>query len=139
MEKIPHKKAWIQCFLLTVFFFAGVSQQIQAQAKNVTGNVKDESGQVLPGTSILVIGTSIGTMTDFDGNYEVRVTEEGKRISFSSMGYVTQEVPYTGQETINIVLKEDRSQLDEVIVVGYGTQKAQDVTGAIAKVKVEEI
>jgi TonB-linked SusC/RagA family outer membrane protein len=139
MKRNPFTKTSIHCFLLIVFFFVIGVSQTSAQSKNVTGNVKDDTGELLPGASILVVGTTLGTMTDFDGNFEVRVTEKGKAISISSLGYITQEIPYTGQDVINVMLKSDRSQLEEVVVVGYGTQKAKDVTGAISKIKAKDI
>ncbi|MGB2129138.1 MAG: SusC/RagA family TonB-linked outer membrane protein [Flavicella sp.] len=139
MKKVKLTKALQRCFLLTIFFLASVVQNVQAQSKNVKGNVKDASGEVLPGASIIVVGTSVGTMTDFDGNFEVRVGADAKSISVSSLGYKTQEIAFTGQEVINVILEEESNKLEEVVVVGYGTQKAKDVTGAISKIKAADI
>ncbi|MCF1190934.1 TonB-dependent receptor [Mangrovimonas sp. AS39] len=94
----------------------------------VSGVVTEESSLPLPGVNVLVQGTTRGTATDFDGNYQIDVNE-GETIVFSYVGYVTQEIIYSGQQTLNVLLKEDAAQLDEVVIVGYGTVKKEDLTG----------
>ena len=120
---------------LLVLFLA--SFPLLAQVKTVTGKVTDEKGVPLPGVSIVVKGTSKGTSTDFDGNYTLRANE-GETIEFSFVGFTTQtkKVAVGGGNPlkINILLKEDMQQLSEVVVVGFGTQKKENLTGSVATV-----
>ncbi|MEP3211104.1 MAG: TonB-dependent receptor [Maribacter sp.] len=107
-------------------------------AQTVSGTVSDSSGP-LPGASVVVKGTTNGTQTDFDGNFSIDDIDNTAILVFSYIGYSTQEVAVNGQTTLNIVLAEDASQLDEVVVVGYGTQKKSTVTGSISKVTNEKL
>ncbi|WP_419213973.1 SusC/RagA family TonB-linked outer membrane protein [Maribacter sp. X9] len=122
-------------FLLHFCVF-GFASMLWAQ-DNISGVVTDEFGQPLPGSTVQVKGTSNGTTTDFDGNYVIGANTNDVLV-ISYLGYSTQEVPVNGQTTINVQLKEDATQLDDVVVVGYGTQKRSDVTGSIASVKSED-
>ncbi|WP_321280741.1 TonB-dependent receptor [Marinifilum fragile] len=110
-------------------------QQIQ---KTITGKVVDEQNLPLIGVNILVKGTTLGTVTDFDGNFQLDVPANGV-VKFSFIGYVDQEITITNETSLNIVLKEDVQGLNEVVVVGYGTQKKSDLTGAVASVKAEDL
>ncbi|MBN7800908.1 TonB-dependent receptor [Algoriphagus aestuariicola] len=102
----------------------------------IMGSVKDETGAPLPGAAILVKGTTTGTITDLDGNFSIEVDTEAVLV-ISYLGYTPQEVPVAGKNTLTIQLEPESSQLNEVVVVGYGTQKRSDVTGAIGSVKQE--
>ena len=114
--------------LLLILFF--VPSLIFAQ-NSVTGTVTEQSTSLpLPGVNIIIQGTSSGAATDFDGNYLINVNN-GDIIEFSYVGYVTQDITYNGQSTINIQLMEDAAQLDEVIVIGYGTTTKKDATGSV--------
>jgi TonB-dependent starch-binding outer membrane protein SusC len=105
----------------------------------VRGRVTDEEGQGLPGVNVLVKGTSTGTTTDVEGNYSISAPNENSVLVFSYIGYATQEVALDGRNTVNVSLQSDVQSLNEVVVVGYGTQKRSDVTGAVATVSAEEI
>lgn len=105
-------------------------------SQTVVGTVSDASGPV-PGVNVLVKGGSSGAVTDLDGSYKISVNE-GDIIVFSFMGFVTQEISYTGQSTINIVLKEDTALLEEVLVIGYGTVKKSDLTGSVGSVTADD-
>lgn len=105
---------------------------------NVTGTVVDGSNVPLPGVNVVVINTTRGTQTDFDGNFTISVSDSDV-LQFSYLGYTSQSVIMTGKTTINLTMAEDASQLDEVVVVGYGTQKKSTVTGAISKVTNEKL
>ncbi|MFC3415421.1 SusC/RagA family TonB-linked outer membrane protein [Algoriphagus hitonicola] len=105
---------------------------------NVRGVVKDGTGQPLPGVTVLVKGTTIGTVTELDGSYTL-TAPEGAVLVFSFVGYVVQEVSIGNQSVIDVTLNEDETSLDEVVVVGYGTQDRRLVTGAISSIKSEEI
>jgi iron complex outermembrane receptor protein len=121
--------------LLPVLFF--LPAIIFAQSK-VTGIVTDQlSSQPIPEVNILVKGTSKGTTTDFDGNYQI-IVNKGDVIIFSYIGYTTLEVNYKGKNTINVSLKEDASQLDEIVLVGYGGVKKEDLTGSADLIKAED-
>jgi len=104
----------------------------------VSGTVTDATGLV-PGANISVRGTTTGTQTDFDGNYTLANVEEDAILEISFLGYLTQEIPVNGRETINITLQTDQESLDEVIVVGYGTQSTREVTGAIENLTSAEL
>ncbi|MFN3997351.1 SusC/RagA family TonB-linked outer membrane protein [Algoriphagus sp.] len=102
----------------------------------VTGTVKDETGAPLPGAAILVKGTTNGTITDLDGKFSLDV-DPNAILVISYLGYSPREVLVNGQSTLSIQLNPESSQLNEIVVVGYGTQKRSDVTGAIGSVKSE--
>ncbi|MEC3965004.1 TonB-dependent receptor [Flagellimonas halotolerans] len=108
-----------------------------SQTKTVTGTVSDNIGP-MPGVNVLVKGTTNGVVTDFDGEFTIDDVSNEDILIFSYIGFVTQEVPVGTQEEINIVLNEDTQALDEVVVVGYGTQKKSNVIGSVASVEVEE-
>jgi TonB-linked SusC/RagA family outer membrane protein len=106
----------------------------------VTGKVTDvttEDG--LPGVTVLVKGTSTGTVTDLEGNYNITVPNENDTLVYSFIGYTTQEVPVNGRTTIDVALAEDVKALEEVVVVGYGTVQKRDLTGAVATIDGEEL
>lgn len=104
----------------------------------VSGQVVDESGLPLIGVSVIEIGTANGTTTDFDGNYSIEV-EEGNELQFSYLGFETVTVPVGSSPTINVTLNESSAQLDEVVVIGFGSRKKKDITGSIATVNAETI
>ncbi len=104
----------------------------------VSGTVTDGADAMpLPGVNIIVKGTSRGTATDFDGKFSLEVNQ-GETIVVSYLGYTSQEIVYNGQSTLDVVLKEDAAQLDEVVLIGYGSTTKQDATGAVEKVGDEE-
>lgn len=110
-----------------------VEEEIPVQVR-VSGKVTSaDDGQPLPGVSIVVKGTTSGTTTDFNGDFSLS-TSEGAVLQFSYIGFLAQEVTVGAQTTINIVMQPDMEQLQEVVVVGYGTQEKRDITGAIASV-----
>lgn len=103
--------------------------------QTVTGTVSDSNGP-LPGVNIKVKGTSVGTQTDFDGNYSVDANNG--TLVYSYVGYATQEISVNGQSSINVSLTEDASALDEVVIIGYGSTTIKDATGAVSSVKSED-
>lgn len=98
----------------------------------------DSSGEPLIGVNVLITGTSIGTISDFDGNYSIEATE-GNTLLFSYIGYLSQEVQIGKQKQINVTLKEDTQVLEEVVVVGYGKMTRKDLTSSITTIKAEEL
>ena len=110
-----------------------------AQEVAVTGTVNDQNGAPLPGVNIVVENTTIGTISAIDGTYKINVPSSDAVLVFTFVGYTTQRVPIANQTTININLEEDVNQLDDIVVVGYGTQQKGDVTGAISSIKGQDI
>ena len=109
-----------------------------AQTTTVTGTVTDEVGP-MPGVTVLLKGTSNGVVTDFDGNYTITDVPADGVLVYSYVGFVTQEIPVSGRSEIDVTLESDVSTLDEVVVIGYGTMKRSDVTGAMVSVSSESI
>ena len=105
--------------------------------RTIKGIVTDETGETVIGASVFVKGTTAGTITDIDGNFSLEVSES-TILTVSFIGYIPQDIPVKGQTSLNIVLKENTQALDEVVVVGYGTQKKVNMTGAVAAVKMDE-
>lgn len=106
----------------------------------VSGKVTaQEDGSSLPGASIIIKGTTIGTVTDADGNYKITVPDLQSILVFSSIGYAAQEIPVNGRTVIDIALVTDITTLSEVMVIGYGSQKKADITGAVATFNTEQL
>lgn len=134
------------CVICSVVFFSGGWYGIEAKAlpapsdikefEIVSGTVRDEFGAPLPGAALLVKGTTSGTISDLDGKFSIDVPNDAI-IVVSYLGYTTLEVPVNGQSVLTIQLQPEDSQLNEIVVVGYGTQKRSDVTGAIGSLKRE--
>ena len=112
--------------------------RITQQTTTATGVVKDALGETVIGASVVVKGTTNGTITDFDGNFSIPDVKKGAIIQISFVGYQTQEVVWEGKP-LNIVLKDDTQALEEVVVVGFGSQKKADLTGAVSQVKMDEV
>ncbi|GAA5221042.1 TonB-dependent receptor [Membranihabitans marinus] len=106
---------------------------------NIKGQVKDAAGQPLIGVNVLVKDSNQGTATDFDGNFELNDVNENAILIFSYIGYQSQEVMLNGRSNISVTLNEDSQTLDQVVVVGYGTQSKRNVTGAIKRIDMEAI
>lgn len=124
--------------ILILFLFSGMNL-IYAQQKSVTGSIRDESNISLPGVTVVVKGTTIGTVTNNDGAYNINVPDENATLVFSFIGMKTQEFPVTGKTSIDVVMESETIGLDEVIAIGYGTSKRQEVTGAVAVADLDEL
>ncbi|MEH6659851.1 TonB-dependent receptor [Leeuwenhoekiella marinoflava] len=120
----------LSCFLL--------STAVWAQEKTVTGTVTDAQGMPLPGVNVLVQGTQRGTQTDFDGNFSLQAAE-GETLLFSFLGMKSISQAVASSNSYSITMEEDSAELDAVVVVGYGTQKKSDLTGAVSSVSSEEL
>ncbi|CAL1519691.1 TonB-dependent receptor [Chitinophaga sp. MM2321] len=112
-----------------------VTPESPLQNRKVTGSVTDEKGQPLLGVSIKLKGTSIGVVTDATGKFSLTVPGDNSVLVFSYIGYITQEVAVQNNSTVNVSLKEQTSSLNQVVVVGYGTQKKVNLTGAVSVVR----
>ena len=104
----------------------------------ISGKITDENGEGLPGASVVVKGTSVGTTTDLDGNYKISVAEQSV-LTISFVGYKTEEIAIVSQSIIDIQMEVDAEQLEEVVVIGYGSVKKKDLTGSVASVGSESI
>lgn len=124
----------ITAFLVSVLCLASFG----AEAKVIHGTVHDATGETIISASVVVKGTTIGTVTDFDGNYSLDVPDDAQTLVFSYIGLVTQEIPITS-DNINVVLKENAELLEEVVVTGYGTTKKRDVVTAVSSVSAEQL
>ncbi|MEH6682303.1 MAG: TonB-dependent receptor [Sediminicola sp.] len=109
------------------------------QQTTVTGIITDEQGEPLPGASIVLKGTSNGVSSDFDGNYSIGAALPDAVLVFSYLGYKVQEIPVAGKATINVQLQPDMGQLDEVVVIGYGSMAKEKFNGAVSKIENESL
>ena len=126
------KRAAMALFL-SLICFAAFAQ------KTVTGTVKDATGEPMIGVSVVVDGTSIGSVTDLDGNFTIQKVPENATLKISYVGYKEQKLQVAGKSSFQIVMDEDNQGLDEVVVIGYGTVKKRDLTGSVASVKQNDI
>lgn len=128
----------MKSFVLTFFLsLAGIIAS--AQNYEVKGTVVDSNGGPLPGVSIVVKNTTKGESTDFDGNFSIPNIQKGEILIFSYVGFSTKEIVINNANPLKVILAEDLQSLDEVVVIGYGTQKKSVVTGAISSVKAADI
>ena len=126
--------------LLVCFSFLFVSLCVWAQDRVVTGKVtSSEDGSALPGVNVVVKGTTTGTVSDSDGSFRISVPNSGAILSFSFIGFLSQDVEVGARTSVDVILSPDVKQLTEVVVVGYGTQLKQDLTGNIAKISGDNV
>lgn len=130
MRSTNHYLRTVGLFFLLCF----ISMSTFAQTISVQGTVKDATGEPIIGASVVVPGTTNGTMTDTDGNYTIQASSQGK-LTVSFIGYLVQTIDVSGRNRIDIVLEEDNKVLDEVVVIGYGTQRREAVTGSVASMR----
>lgn len=114
------------------------TEKKQQSGKRISGKVTDSNGEAIIGANVIEVGTVNGTMTDINGNYTLTVSPSSM-LQISYIGYLTQEIPVQNKTSLDVIMKEDLQALDEVVVVGYGTQKKEVVTGAITSLKSEDI
>lgn len=133
------KKSFRNGVLLLILFLISGLNMIYAQQKSISGSVRDESNISLPGVTVVVKGTTTGTVTNNDGAYNINVPDENATLIFSFIGMETQEFKVGTQSTINVSMESGSIGLDEVIAIGYGTSKRQEVTGAVAVADLDEL
>ncbi|SEO44454.1 TonB-linked outer membrane protein, SusC/RagA family [Flavobacterium sp. CF108] len=120
------------CFAFVFLLCLLLSNRANAQTVTIEGTVKDAAGLSLPGVNVLEKGTKNGTSTDFDGHYKLKLTNPKAVLSFSFIGFKSIEIPTEGKAKVNATMSEDSNNLNEVVVIGYGTSKKSDLTGAVA-------
>lgn len=128
-----------RCFAVVFLLCLLMGNRAHAQTVTLEGTVKDAAGLSLPGVNVLEKGTKNGTSTDFDGHYKIKLTNPKAVLSFSFIGFVTKEVSAAGKTKIDVSLVEDANNLNEVVVIGYGTAKKSDLTGAVASISGNEL
>lgn len=134
------EKGWLRLFLLLMLGISMHSNLFSQTPGNITitGNIKDAYGEAIIGASILEKGTTNGTVSDFDGNFTL-TTSANAVLSVSYIGYITQEIPVANKSSFQIVLNEDVEALEEVVVVGYATGSKRTISGAVERVKKEDM
>jgi TonB-linked SusC/RagA family outer membrane protein len=109
------------------------------QQLKITGTVTNEAGDPLVGATVLIDGTTVGTMTDINGKYSINISDNNALIVFSFVGYITQKIPVAGKTIVNASMVPSLANIQEVVVIGYGTQKKTTITGSVSVVKGDEI
>lgn len=127
------------CRQMALLFCVLISISTFAQGIDVRGKVTDSVGEPLPGAAVMIKGTTIGTVTDIDGNYLIRNIDPKDELEFSSISFRTKYVLVNGKTQINITLEEDSTTLEEVVVVGYGVQKVGTITGSVSQIKSDKL
>ena len=127
------------CFAFVFLMCLFISNQASAQNITLEGTVKDASGLGLPGVNVLEKGTKNGTSTDFDGRYKIKLTNPKATLVFSFIGFKTEEASTSGKSKVDIMMEEDANKLNEIVVVGYGSVKKSDLTGAVASISGNEL
>lgn len=131
-------RPWFLRAVCSLTLFVTMAFAANAQT-TVSGTVLDEAGVPMLGVNVIEKGTTNGTNTDFDGNYTLSVSGNNAVLVFSYLGFQTREVSVSGQSNINVTLAQDVSALSEVVVIGYGTQRRESVTGSVVSIKGEEL
>ena len=123
--------------VLTCLLFANMS--VYAQGIQVSGVISDENGETLPGVNVLEKGTMNGVVTDMNGNYSIRVQGSEAVLQFTYVGYNPQDIVVGNQQMITVTMTESSTTIDEVVVIGYGTQRKEAVTGSVGSVSAENL
>jgi iron complex outermembrane receptor protein len=132
------KPTWWKSGILSLLLFGLAVSFTNAQERTITGLVSSDEEGPIPGVNIVIQGTVTGAVSDVDGNYSIVVPGPNAVLVFSSIGYTTQSITVGNQSSINMVMVADVTSLDEIVVIGYGTQKKKELTSAVANVKSEE-
>lgn len=137
----PPGKLWRWASLIILLTFLGTSYPAFSQATNIDiwGKVTDENGLGLPGVNILEKGTSNGASTDADGSYKLNVRDRNAVLVVSFVGYIAKEITVGNNTSLDVMLLPDLKALEEVVVVGYGTMKKRDMTGAVSQISTSKL
>ncbi|KAA6314684.1 TonB-dependent receptor SusC, partial [termite gut metagenome] len=137
-SRLFDQSIWRKLFLTVCVCICTLSLFAQGTI-TVTGVVKDTSGELFPGVNVTVKGTAIGVVSDINGHYSLRVSDKKAVLVFSFIGTATQEIIVGNRTNINVTLVEVSDLLDEVVVVGYGTQKKTSLTGSVSALKGDQL
>lgn len=139
-RKSKIRAEWLRFFVLSIIFIFYSSMPAVAQnGIKITGKIVDNTQMEVIGANVLVKGTSIGAITDINGEYTIVVPDEKAILVFSFIGYQKQEIAVGKNRTVNVTLKDDSQSLDEVVVVAYGTQTKATLTGALSSIDTKEL
>lgn len=127
----------ISMMMTLMFLLSG--QVLLAQSGQVEGVVKDQTGETIVGATVVEKGTVNGTITDINGNFQFSISSNDVILQVSYIGYITQDVPLSGQTSVSVILEKDDQELEEVVVIGYGAQKKESVVGAISQISSKEL
>lgn len=130
------KTKTVRCVLAGALLVASTAV---AQAQTISGTVKDATGEPVIGATVMEQGTTNGTVTDFDGNYTITLKGKSQKLTFSYVGMQNQTVSVAGKSNVNVDLKDDAQMLDEMVVIGYGSVRKKDLTGAVTQVGAKQI
>jgi TonB-linked SusC/RagA family outer membrane protein len=133
------KFIWKQISLFLIFAFVLGLQSLHAQRLTVTGKITGQNGEALPGVTVLVKGTTVGATSVTDGSYSISVPSGDAILQFSFIGYSQQDIPVGRKAVINVSMEETTLQMNEVVVIGYGSVKRSDLTGAVASVSSQQL
>lgn len=130
---VADRPRWLQIAMAPIFLVSMMPQLAQAQAtRPISGKVVDSQSNALPGVTVVVAGTTIGASTGADGEFTLQAPSDASTLTISYVGFASQQVSITGKSSVQVTLRENEQALSEVVVVGYGTARKQDVTGAVA-------
>jgi len=133
------KKNYLGKILLLLVCLVSMSWSAMAQSQTISGKVTDEKGEALVGVNILLKETNRGTTTNIDGKYTISVSGAKSQLAFSSVGYDGKTITVGNQTVLNVVLTANAQNLSEVVVIGYGTQRKSDLTGAVSSIKTDQL
>jgi TonB-linked SusC/RagA family outer membrane protein len=137
---LPHRNNIIfRAFLSLCFLILSVATYAQNNKNTIEGTLVDVNGEIIIGASVLEKGTNNGTITDLNGNFVLKVSSMEATLVFTYIGYETKEVALSGRKILKVTLEERSRELDEIVVVGYGTQKKVNLTGAVSSVNIKEL
>lgn len=139
MKHIPISGKLVTGLFLLLCILICTAATGYAQQRTVTGTVTDQRGQPLPGVTVVVAGTTLGTVTNADGNYTLSTPDDAETLQFSFVGMQTREISIEGRTSINVEMTEEAIGLEEVVAVGYGVQRKANLTGAVASVEGDEL
>src|SRR5687767_2310216 len=142
MSKKIYREVWLIVIALSFcssIMVANASSYLKTalQERQITGKVKSEEGEVMPGVNIVIKGTTSGTVTDSNGDYKLNVPGNDVVLVFSFIGYSQEEVTVTNQTVIDVTLTASLETLSEIVVIGYGTVKKSDLTGSVSSIKAD--
>ena len=118
-------------------FVSAENNQVNQQPQTLQGKVTDVNGIALPGVNVVVKGTIMGAISNADGTFSISVPNQNATLVFSFIGYIAKEVTLTSLQFLNVTLAEETTALDEVVVIGYGTQRKRDLTGSVAAANID--
>ena len=133
------KSNWTKMLLSLVLLMALMTGMAFAQQKTISGKVTDDGGSSIPGVSVLVKGTTVGTVTDLDGKYNIKVPSTSDILTFGFVGMISQDVVVGQKTVIDVIMKTETLGVEEVVVVGYGTRKKEELTGSISTVSDKQL